>query len=188
MPFEFERLPLEGPVLIKPRVFGDDRGFFLEAFKRSDFIKAGIKEEFVQINHSRSEKGVLRGLHYQLRPRAQGKLLKCVRGKVLDVAVDIRRGSPTFGRYVMVELSDENHHMLYIPEGFAHGFLVLSDLADIIYAVTEEYSPEHDRGVIWNDPEVGIPWPTSEPILSEKDRALPPLREAEINFIYEEAG
>ncbi len=182
MPFEFEALQLSGLMLIKPRIFGDDRGFFLETYKRSDFLKAGIDRDFVQINHSRSRKGVLRGLHYQLNPKAQGKLVQCLRGRVLDVAVDIRKASPTFGRYVMVELSEENHHMLYIPEGFAHGFLVLSDVADILYGVTEEYSPEHDRGIIWDDPDIGIDWPVKEPILSEKDRALPPLREAEINF------
>ncbi len=188
MPFEFEALEIPGPVLVKPKVFKDQRGFFLETYKRSEFYRAGIKDEFVQYNHSRSEKNVLRGLHYQLRPKAQAKLVRCINGRVLDVAVDIRKGSPTFGQCVVVELSEENHHMLYIPEGFAHGFLVLSQEADLLYAVSEEYSPEHERGIIWNDPEIGIPWPDREPILSERDRALPSLKEAEINFFFEGDG
>jgi dTDP-4-dehydrorhamnose 3,5-epimerase len=186
VPFEFEQLEISGLVLIKPKVFKDNRGFFLETYKESDFQKAGIKERFLQENHSRSLQGVLRGLHYQIAPQAQAKLVRCLRGRVLDVAVDIRKGSPTFGRWVMVELSDENHYMLYIPEGFAHGFYVLTEEADILYKVSCEYSPEHERGIAWDDPEIGISWPDDSPILSERDRQLPPLREAEINVYYGE--
>jgi len=181
MPFEFERLEIPEIILIKPKVFKDNRGFFLETYKESDFVKAGITNRFVQDNHSMSVKGVLRGLHYQKKPAVQGKLVRCVRGAIFDVAVDVRKGSPTFGKWVGVILSEENHFMLWIPPGFAHGFLTLSERAEVIYKVSDsEYSPEHDAGIIWNDPDIGIKWPleeVGEVILSEKDSKLPRLRD-----------
>ncbi|WP_457567464.1 dTDP-4-dehydrorhamnose 3,5-epimerase [Desulfurobacterium sp.] len=182
MPFEFLKTEIPGVVIVKPRVFGDERGFFMETYKKSDFVRAGINVEFVQDNHSKSRKGVLRGLHYQARPKMQGKLVRCVRGRIFDVAVDIRKESPTFGRWIGVELSEENRLMLWIPEGFAHGFLTLSEEAEIIYKVSgAEYSPEHDRSIRWNDPKIGIRWPVDgEPLLSEKDKNAPYLEEAEL--------
>jgi len=185
MPFKFNRLEIPDLILIEPRVFEDERGFFMEFYNLKDFNHSGIDVEFVQDNHSHSRKGVLRGLHYQLRPMEQGKLVRCVRGIIFDVAVDIRRGSPTYGEWVGVILSEENKNMLYIPPGFAHGFCVLSDEADVIYKVTNFYSPEHDRGIIWDDPDIGIEWPIKDPILSEKDSKLPTLKEAENNFVWE---
>ena len=188
MPFEFIRTEIPEVIIVKPRVFGDERGFFMETYKKSDFEKAGIDTDFVQDNHSKSVKGVLRGLHYQLEPKAQGKLVRCIRGKIFDVAVDIRRGSPTFGKWIGVELSEENKLMLWIPKGFAHGFLTLSEEAEIVYKVSgAEYSPEDDRNIRWNDPDIGIEWPLEgEPILSEKDKTAPSLKDAEVNFVYEE--
>lgn len=176
MPFRFERLEIPEVILIEPKVFSDERGFFMETYKYSNFAAFGIKERFVQDNHSRSVKGVLRGLHYQRPPKAQGKLVRVLVGEIFDVAVDIRKGSPTYGKWVGVMLSAENRWMLYIPPGFAHGFCVLSEEAEVTYKVTEEYSPEHDAGIIWNDPEIGIDWPVEQPILSAKDAGLPPLR------------
>lgn len=169
-------------IIIKPWSFHDERGFFMEVFKKSDFEKFGIDTDFVQDNHSKSLKNVLRGLHYQIEPKAQGKLVRCIKGKIFDVAVDIRRGSPTFGKWVGVELSEENRLMLWIPKGFAHGFLTLSDTAEVVYKVSgSEYSPHHDRNIRWNDPDIGISWPlVGEPILSRKDKMAPFLREAEI--------
>ncbi len=188
MPFEFIKTEIPDVILIKPKVFQDERGFFLETYKKSDFEKAGIKAEFVQDNHSKSVKGVLRGLHFQKKPFAQGKLVRCIRGKIFDVAVDIRKGSPTFGKWVGYELSEENRYILWIPEGFAHGFLTLSDEAEVIYKVSGgEYSPEHDAGIIWNDPDIDIKWPldqVDEIILSEKDKKLPFLREIDTTFEY----
>ena len=183
MPFTFEKLEIPEVILVKPKVFSDERGFFLESYKKSDFWENGIKEEFMQDNHSKSVKGVLRGLHYQLPPKAQGKLVRCIRGKIFDVAVDIRKNSPTFKKWVAVELSEENKYMLYIPPGFAHGFLTLSEEAEVLYKTTNEYAPELDRGIIWNDPEININWPieiVKEPILSNKDKNLPFLKDAEI--------
>ncbi len=182
MPFDFVPLDLPGILLVKPRVFGDDRGFFLELYKHSDFLQAGIVEHLVQDNYSRSSRGVLRGLHYQKQPRAQGKLITCLKGLIYDVAVDIRRGSPGFGKWVAVELSEENRHLLYVPPGFAHGFQVVSETAEVMYKCTDEYAPEEDRGIIWNDPELGIPWPVKDPLLSGKDTTHPLLRDADINF------
>lgn len=182
MPFEFKRLSIPDVILVVPKVFGDPRGFFLEFYKHSDFVQGGIPEHFVQDNHSRSVKRVLRGLHYQKDPRAQGKLVRCLSGAIFDVAVDIRRGSPTFGKIVFAELGAENAHMLYVPPGFAHGFQVLSDTAEVLYKCTDEYAPHEDRGIIWNDPELGIPWPLKEPLLSGKDTVHPPLKGADINF------
>jgi dTDP-4-dehydrorhamnose 3,5-epimerase len=183
MPFEFIKLEIPDVVLVKPKVFEDDRGFFMETYKASDFVKAGIDFSFCQDNHSKSKKGVLRGLHYQLEPKAQGKLIRCIKGKIWDVAVDLRLGSPWFGKWIAVELSEENKCMLWIPAGFAHGFVALED-CEIIYKCTEEYAPELDRGIIWNDPDLNIPWPIKDPILSSKDAKLPRLKDAEINFYY----
>lgn len=177
MPFEFVRLKIPDVILIKPKVFEDERGFFMETYKKSEFERAGIKDEFVQDNHSKSKYGVLRGLHFQKEPYAQAKIVRCVRGVIYDVAVDLRRNSPTFGKYVAVILSEFNKYMLYIPRGFAHGFLVLSDEAEVIYKVDNEYAPEYECGLIWNDPDVGIDWPIDNPILSEKDKRWPTLKE-----------
>ena len=184
MPFTFKTLNLPGVILVEPRVFEDDRGFFLEAFKLSDFEKAGLHLSFKQSNHSRSTKNVLRGLHYQLNPRAQGKLIRCIEGKIFDVAVDIRKGSPTYGKWIGEYLCEENRRLLYIPEGFLHGFCVVSESAQIIYYCTEEYSPAHDRSVKWNDPSIGIQWPVTHPVLSAKDENAVLLERAENNFVY----
>jgi dTDP-4-dehydrorhamnose 3,5-epimerase len=179
MPFEFERLEIPDVVLVTPRVFPDDRGFFKELYKYSDFAAFGIKERFVQDNFSKSAKDVLRGLHYQMYPKAQGKLVSCQRGEIFDVAVDIRGGSETFGRWVSAVLTGENHKMLYIPPGFAHGFVVLSDTVEVMYKCTDEYSPEDDRGIIWNDPDINISWNVKTPLVSGKDGKLPRLKDAE---------
>ena len=181
MPFDFEKMELEGLVLVKPKVFKDDRGFFFEAYKRGDFARAGITADFVQENHSRSGRNVLRGLHFQKKGSAQGKLVRCVQGSILDVAVDIRKHSPSFGKWAALELSAENSRILYVPEGFAHGFLVLSGTAEIIYKCTREYAPDSEGGIIWNDPRLGIPWPVREPVLSEKDKANPLFKDAELD-------
>ncbi|MEW5746230.1 MAG: dTDP-4-dehydrorhamnose 3,5-epimerase [Nitrospirota bacterium] len=187
MPFIFEELSLPGVILIRPRLFTDERGFFMEAYKHSDFARAGIPGYFVQDNHSKSGRGTLRGLHYQKSPAAQGKLVRCLKGSVYDVAADIRRGSPTYGQWIGVELAEGNSHMLYIPPAFAHGFAVLSDTAEVLYKCTAEYSPDHERGIVWNDPDLAIAWPVSSPVLSEKDKRLPSLRNADNNFEYREA-
>ncbi len=159
-------------LIFEPRVFGDERGFLLVSWNARDFCDAiGGDVTFVQDNHSRSSRGVLRGLHYQIR-QPQGKLVRVVSGRVFDVAVDVRKSSPTFGRWVGVELGADNHRMLWIPPGFAHGFLVLSDSADFLYKATDYYAPEHERTVAWNDPTIGIEWPVeTEPVLSKKDQA-----------------
>lgn len=188
MPFEFIRTEIPEVVLIKPKVFGDERGFFMETYKKSEFEKFGIDTDFVQDNHSRSVKGVLRGLHFQKEPYAQGKLIRCIRGKIFDVAVDIRKGSPTFGKWVGFELSEENKYLLWIPKGFAHGFLTLSDEAEVIYKVSgAEYNPQSEAGIIWNDPDISINWPLEgieKIILSEKDKKLPRLKDTDLNFFY----
>ena len=188
MPFEFIRTDIKEVILIKPKVFKDERGFFLESYKKSEFEKNGITDIFIQDNHSKSVKGVLRGLHYQKEPEAQGKLVRCIKSKIFDVAVDIRKNSPTYGRWVGYELSEENKLMLFIPKGFAHGFLTLSEEAEIIYKVSEaEYSKEHDKGIIWNDKTINIKWPLEhikEIILSDKDKNLPTLEQADNNFLY----
>ncbi|ONN27377.1 dTDP-4-dehydrorhamnose 3,5-epimerase [Thermosipho affectus] len=173
--------PIEGLYIIEPTVFGDNRGFFMESWNKKEFSEIGLDIDFVQDNHSRSKKDVLRGLHFQVK-YPQGKLVRVVRGIVFDVAVDLRKNSPTFGKWYGVILSEENKKMFYIPEGFAHGFLVLSDEADFLYKTTEYYYPEYDAGVIWNDPDINIKWPfeeygIKEPILSEKDKKLPQLKE-----------
>ena len=180
MPFEFKKLDIEDVQLIIPKVFDDERGFFLESYKKSDFINNGINIDFNQDNHSRSTKGVLRGLHYQASPKGQAKIVRCIKGEIFDVAVDIRKNSPTFGKWVGEKLSEENKHMLYIPDGFAHGFVVLSDIAEILYKASNEYSKEHDRGILWNDPDIDIKWNIDfEPILSEKDKKQPRLKDIE---------
>lgn len=178
MPFLFRKLEMPEIIVVEPKVFRDGRGFFMETYKQSDFAAAGIRESFVQDNHSRSSRNVLRGLHYQKAPNAQGKLVRCISGKILDVAVDIRKGSPTFGHWVGEELSEDNGLMLYIPPDFAHGFVVLSDMAEIVYKCTKEHSPADERAIIWNDPDIGINWPVREPILSGKDAESPLLRDA----------
>ena len=167
MPFKFKKLKIPDVILIEPIVFADERGFFIETFKTSDFKANNISYEFVQDNHSKSRKGVLRGLHYQLKPMEQGKLVRCIKGKIWDVAVDIRKGSPWYGKWVGVELSEENKLMLWIPPGFAHGFVALED-AEVIYKCTKEYAPQYERGIIWNDPELAIHWPIKNPILLSK--------------------
>ncbi len=184
MPFKFQRLEIPELILIDPQVFYDERGFFLEAYKYSEFSSFGIPDRFLQDNHSYSKHKVLRGLHYQNPPKAQGKLIRVISGEIFDVAVDIRKGSPTYGKWVGVVLSSENKRMLYIPPGFAHGFLVLSERAEVLYKTTEEYSPEYEAGIIWNDPEIGIEWPIKDPILSPKDQSWPRLREAKNDFVY----
>ena len=184
MPFDFKRLSIPEVILIIPRIFSDERGCFMETYKYSDFANLGIKERFVQDNYSKSAKNVLRGLHYQKNPDAQGKLVRCLKGEIFDVAVDIRKGSPTYGQWVGVELSEENNLMLYIPPAFAHGFVVLSDSAETVYKCTAEYSPENERGIIWNDPDIKIQWPVKEPILSDRDKKYPALKHADNNFEY----
>ncbi|NOJ77030.1 dTDP-4-dehydrorhamnose 3,5-epimerase [Myxococcus xanthus] len=171
--------PLEIPdvLLLEPKVFGDDRGFFMEMFHAARYAAAGIPGPFVQDNYSRSAKGTLRGLHFQ-EPQAQGKLVQVLAGAVYDVAVDVRRGSSTFGQWVAVELSSDNRRQLWVPPGFAHGFCVVSDSADFHYKCTALYAPETERSVVWNDPDLAIPWPVSEPRLSPKDAQAPRLRDA----------
>jgi len=182
MSFTFKRLTMPDLTLIDAQSFSDDRGFFLESFKESIFKENGINTKFVQDNFSHSVKGVLRGLHYQKNPNAQAKLVTALRGEILDVAVDIRKNSPTYGKWVSEILSEQNHQLLYIPEGFAHGYCVLSNEADIFYKVNQEYSPEHDRGFIWNDPEINIKWPIDKPKISEKDLKLPLFKNVDNNF------
>ena len=177
MSFEFKRLKIRDVILIKPNVFEDERGFFMETYKKENFERAGIKGEFVQDNHSKSERGVLRGLHFQKEPYAQAKIVRCIRGEIYDVAVDLRRDSQAFGRYVGVNLSEENKYQLYIPKGFAHGFLVLSKSAEVFYKVDNVYAPDYEGGLIWNDSEVNIKWPNDNPVLLEKDKGWLTLKE-----------
>lgn len=179
---------LEGVYVIEPRVFGDHRGFFMETYSKIKFQSVlGLDYDFVQDNHSLSaEVGVLRGLHYQLEPKAQTKLIRVVSGSIFDVAVDIRKGSPTFGQWFGLTLSADNKKQLLIPKGFAHGFCTLEPNTEVLYKVDEFYAPEYDRGIIWNDPSIGIDWPVSSPILSEKDARQPLLKDAEINFEFKE--
>ncbi|MGG1312876.1 MULTISPECIES: dTDP-4-dehydrorhamnose 3,5-epimerase [Cohnella] len=177
---------LPGVLLIEPAVFGDHRGFFMESYNSQTFAKHGIHFNFIQDNHSLSaEAGVLRGLHYQLNPKAQTKLVRVVAGAIYDVVVDIRRGSPTFGQWQGFILSAANKRQLLVPQGFAHGFCTLVPQTEVLYKVDEYYSPEHDRGIAWNDPALGIDWPVTSPILSEKDGRHPVLSEADNNFVFE---
>lgn len=182
MAFEFTRLEIPEVILVVPQRFADERGFFAETYKRSQFAANGIPERFVQDNLSHSLRHVLRGLHYQKQPKAQGKLVTALKGQIFDVAVDIRRGSSTYGNWVGEVLSDEDFRMLYVPPGFAHGFIVMSEEADVQYKVTQEYAPELDRGIIWNDLAVGVAWPCDAPLLSPKDAVLPSLADADNDF------
>ncbi len=182
MPFDFQPLKLPDVLLIRCRTQRDPRGLFRETYKASEFAAHGIASNFVQDNHSHSGHGVLRGLHYQKSPQAQGKLIVVIRGEIFDVAVDIRRGSPTYAGWVGEVLTADDGCMLYVPAGFAHGFCVLSESADVVYKVTAEYAPECERGIIWNDPEIGVCWPIGEPSLSERDLRLPRLNDAENDF------
>ncbi len=176
---------LPGVLIIEPVVYGDARGFFLESFHARRYAESGLPDTFVQDNHSRSSRGVLRGLHYQLQ-HPQGKLVRVVSGEVFDVAVDIRRGSPTFGRWVGATVSAANHRQLYVPPGFAHGFCVLSEYADFLYKCTDYYAPDDEHGVRWDDPDIGIEWPALAFRLSEKDRGNPLLRELDAELpVYE---
>ena len=165
-------------LIVEPRVFGDARGFFFESWNRRTFAAAGLDVDFVQDNHSRSTRGVLRGLHYQIH-HAQGKLVRVIAGEVYDVAVDLRRGSPTFGRHVAVTLSADDERMLWVPPGFAHGFCVTSDSADFLYKTTDYWHAEHERTLLWNDPALGIAWPVRDPVIAAKDAAGVPLASAE---------
>ncbi|WP_141336621.1 dTDP-4-dehydrorhamnose 3,5-epimerase [Paenibacillus sp. tmac-D7] len=174
---------LEGVMIVEPSVFGDNRGFFLESYNEKKFNELGLDYKFIQDNHSLSvEPGVLRGLHYQLDPKAQTKLVRVATGAIYDVAVDIRRNSPTFGQWVGVILSAANKRQLLVPKGFAHGFCTIVSNTEVLYKVDEYYSPEHDRGIAWDDPDLGIYWPVTSPILSEKDGKHPLLKDAENNF------
>jgi len=184
MPFTFQKLRIPELILVKAQSFKDNRGYFLENFKESSFVLNGISTKFVQDNFSYSFQGVLRGLHYQKNPKAQAKLVIALRGEIFDVAVDIRKGSPTYGKWVGEILSEKNHNLLYIPEGFAHGFCVLSKDADVLYKVNQEYSPEHEQGIMWNDPDIDITWPIDKPILLEKDHHLSLLKDVDNNFVY----
>ena len=187
MPFERLETKFAGVGLIQPQLFGDERGFFVETYRRSEFADLGIREGMVQDNHSRSKHGIVRGMHFQIGEGAS-KLVRCGRGKIVDVVVDVRRGSPTYGEWEAFELSDENGRIVYCPIGFAHGFCVVSEIADVFYKQSNYYSGEHERGFKYDDPEVGIEWPlpTEELIPSERDATAPPLSEiaAELPFEY----
>jgi dTDP-4-dehydrorhamnose 3,5-epimerase len=182
MPFTFKKLSIPDVILLKAKTFPDSRGFFMESYKESEFSKKDINIKFVQDNFSHSTKGTLRGLHYQKEPMAQAKLVSVITGEIFDVVVDIRKNSPTYGKWVGEILSENNHHLLYVPEGFAHGFCVLSDQADVTYKVNKEYSPENDRGILWNDSDVNVNWPIDNPVLSDKDLNQPMLKDADNDF------
>jgi dTDP-4-dehydrorhamnose 3,5-epimerase len=185
MPFTFNRLSIPDVMVIEAKSFSDERGFFLEGFKESNFKANGIDTNYVQDNISHSVKNVIRGLHYQKEPKAQAKLVIPIRGEIYDVAVDLRKGSPYFGKWVGETLSDNNHKILFIPKGFAHGFCVLSEDADILYKVNEEYSSENERGILWNDPSLKINWPIENPVITQKDLELPQFNEIDNNFFYQ---
>jgi dTDP-4-dehydrorhamnose 3,5-epimerase len=184
MSFRFSPTAIQEVIVIDPAVFPDQRGFFMETYKRSEFAAHGITGTFVQCNHSKSSRGILRGLHYQKQPKAQSKLVRALWGEIYDVVVDLRQGGPTYGKWIAVTLSGANQKMLYVPPGFAHGFCVTSEEAEILYLATEEYAPQLEAGVLWNDPELGIDWPVAEPLLSPRDHAWPRLREADNDFHY----
>jgi dTDP-4-dehydrorhamnose 3,5-epimerase len=173
MPFSFKSLALADVILVEPKVFPDERGFFFESFKAADFQRAGLPNLFIQDNFSFSKKNVIRGLHYQKHPKAQGKLVSVFKGSIWDIAVDIRRDSATYLKWVAEELNDENHAMLYIPPGFAHGFLALSEDVHLLYKCTNEYDAKADAGIRWDDPDLGITWPVDNPTISRKDSGLP---------------
>lgn len=176
---------LEGPILVRPTVHGDERGFFQETYRRSRFAELGVHDEFVQDNHSRSGRGIVRGMHLQVG-RGMAKLVRCARGAILDVVVDVRRGSPTYGQWEAHRLDDEEHLQLYVPSGFAHGFCVLSELADVVYKCDAYYDPDAERAISYRDPEIGIEWPEMELTPSARDAAAPPLREVagDLPFVY----
>ena len=182
MTFTFKKLAIPDVIEIQPSVFPDQRGFFLESFKESDFISNGINDKFVQDNISHSVLGIIRGLHFQKNPKAQAKLVTVIKGKIFDVAVDIRKNSPSYGKWVSQTLSSDQHNLLYIPEGFAHGFCVLSSEADVYYKVSNEYSPQHQEGIVWNDPDLNISWPLTDVIVSNNDKQLPSLQNLENSF------
>jgi len=186
MPFKAERLRIPGLLLLVPRSFEDSRGCFFETYRQSDFEALGIKNIFVQSNHAISRRGVLRGLHYQVPPSPQGKLLRVVSGEIFDVAVDIRKGSPTYGNWASVILSGENRSIFWIPPGFAHGYLALTDHAEVLYSTTCEYDPRAERGIRWDDPSLAIAWPPLNPQVNDRDRELPLLGEADNTFTYGE--
>lgn len=175
MPFTVRSLEIPEVILIEPRLFGDARGYFMETYRASDFRGLGLPASFVQENHSRSERGSLRGLHFQRGAHAQGKLVRVIVGEVFDVAVDARRDSPTFGKWQSITLSGDRPQLLYVPPWCAHGFCVLSDVAEVVYKTTTEYAPEHEDGFLWNDPSLGIEWPIENPTLSERDRHWAPI-------------
>jgi dTDP-4-dehydrorhamnose 3,5-epimerase len=180
MPFIFKPLSIPDVILVEPKAFGDARGFFLETYKASEFEAAGINETFVQDNFSFSKQNVLRGLHFQIGANAQGKLVKAISGKIWDVAVDVRKSSPTFGKWVGVELSEENNLSLYVPAGFAHGFEVLDDNTRVLYKCTKEYNHSAERGIKWDDPALAIVWPIAKPIINGRDAAFPLLKDAAV--------
>lgn len=184
MPFTFEKTPLTGLIIVRPKVFPDGRGFFVETYKESDFNKNGINASFKQDNHSSSSKGVLRGLHLQKGAHAQGKLVRVIAGKVWDVAVDLRPDSPTFKKWVGIELSAENKIMFYIPVGFAHGFVTLEDNTEFVYKCTEEFNKDSEGGVCWNDPEIAIEWPISDVLVSDKDAGNPNLKDIDCGALW----
>jgi len=188
MTFTFTRLEISDVVLVEPKIFSDNRGFFYESFKESDFLSYGIIDKFLQDNFSHSVRGVIRGLHYQNPPKSQAKLVTVIKGKIFDVAADIRKKSPTYGKWVSEILSEENHRSLYIPEGFAHGFCVLSEQADVTYKVNNEYSPQHEQGIIWNDQTLNISWPIEKPVISEKDQQLSSLEKLKNDFTYQKGS
>ena len=184
MPFDFTQTAIPEVVVIEPRIYRDKRGLFMEAYKHSEFAAQGITHNFVQCNRSKSSKGILRGLHYQKHPKAQCKLVWAILGEIYDVAVDMRRDGPTYGKWVAMTLSAENKKTLYIPAGFAHGFCVTSEEAEIVYLTTEEYAPDYEAGVVWNDPSLAIEWPIAEPELSSRDCRWPLLHNADNDFMY----
>ncbi len=189
MPLQFNPTKIPDVVVVEPQVFGDQRGWFAETFKRSAFEAAGIRADFRQDNHSHSTgRGVLRGLHFQIEPMAQGKLVRCLAGEIIDVAVDIRKGSPTYGEWVGEILSAANHRMLWVPPGFAHGFQTLSEVTDVAYKVTNEYSSAHEGAIRWNDPALAIAWPIANPVMNARDAEAPTLGAAQNPFTWRPGG
>lgn len=183
MPYTFTPYKLPGLLIVEGKSFPDERGYFMESYRACDFMDSPIAP-LLQDNLSRTHKGFVRGLHYQKKPSAIGKLIRCVRGRIWDVAVDIRQGSPTYGKWAALELNDEGNRMFWVPEGFAHGFLALSEEADVQYKVTGYWAPMEDRGILWNDPALGIDWPLNGARVSEKDARHPPLAQADNNFTW----
>ncbi|MBN1870915.1 MAG: dTDP-4-dehydrorhamnose 3,5-epimerase [Candidatus Omnitrophica bacterium] len=184
MAFRFKKLDIPEIIYIKPDIYPDQRGFFCEVYKYPEFAANGITKPFVQVNHSKSSKNTLRGLHYQKNPKAQGKLVTVIEGEIFDAVVDVRKGSPAYGKWVGQTLNADKKDMIYVPEGFAHGFCAISESAQVMYFSTELYSPKDERGVVYNDPKINISWPVKAPVLSDKDRGLPLLKEADNNFRY----